>query len=306
MILASAILMIRPAGFGFNQETSVDNYFQSNHQSTSRQQLQQSALVEFDNMVEVLRVNDIEVLVIDDTIIPEKPSAIFPNNWLSTTPGGSLIVYPMSAANRRVEKRDDIIQWIKQKYLVTDFQDWGGFEADELFLEGTGSMIIDYDNKIIFSCLSPRTNSSLVEMFAKKNGFNCFSFLAKDKNGNLIYHTNVMMCLGAGFSVICTDAIENETERLEIIKRLTSTGREIIQISIEQMHCFAGNMLQLKNKKDTPALIMSQCAFDCLTTNQTSLLKKNTDFLIIPVNTIEECEGGSVRCMMAEMFLEKK
>lgn len=306
MTLTSTILMVRPAAFGFNYDTAVDNFFQSNPGSTNPQLTHQLALAEFDNMVNVLRANEIDVLVIDDTLSPEKPSAIFPNNWLSTSDDGSLIIYPMCATSRRTERRIDIINQLKKNYLVTNLQDWSVFEVDDLFLEGTGSMVIDYENKIIFASLSPRTSSSLIEKFAQKNSYRYFTFSAADKLGNIIYHTNVMMCLGASVAIICIDAIGNETERREITKLLKSTGREIIFLSLEQMHCFAGNMLQLKNKKGSLLLLMSKRAFDCLTTNQKSRLKKYTQLLPIPINTIENCEGGSVRCMMAEIFLEKK
>jgi hypothetical protein len=305
MPLASTILMIRPAAFGFNKQTAENNFFQSPSSLTAAQ-LQQKALQEFDNMVAVLRSRDINVFVIDDTKEPVKPDAIFPNNWLSTSPDGIVCVFPMYAPNRRLEKRDDILELIADRFVVNDLQDWSEYEVEGLFLEGTGGMIIDYENKIIYACVSERTRGPLLEKFAAANGFNAFLFTAKDKNDQTIYHTNVMMALGDNFAILCEESIADESELIAIRQLLESTNHTIFPIRIDQMHSFAGNMLQVKNNKGEKFLIMSQMAYDSLRKEQRQMLEAYSTLLPIAVPTIEEVEGGSVRCMMAEIFLEKK
>ena len=301
---ASTILMIRPAAFGFNEETAANNYFQSNS-SISREELQQRALLEFDNMVQTMRSHDIDVMVIEDTKEPSKPSAIFPNNWLSTSPDGLVYMYPMYASSRRLEKRDDILKMLSDKFLVKDVQDWSEFEAEGRFLEGTGSMVIDYDNKMIYAAISERTNISVLEKYANTNGFQAIVFLATDKNNRPVYHTNVMMSLGENFCVLCEEAIDEEWELIAVRQLLESTGHTIIAITREQMHRFAGNMLPVKNNKGEKFLIMSQAAFDSLRKEQKQMLEAFSTLLPVAIPTIEKVEGGSVRCMMAEVFLEK-
>ena len=249
MLLASTLLMVRPAAFGFNAETAANNYFQFNP-DISKKQLQQTALTEFDNMVQTLRSHDINVLVIEDTKEPVKPDAIFPNNWLSTSPDGTVAVFPMYATNRRTEKRDDILQQIAKDFVVKDVQDWSEYEVEGRFLEGTGSMVIDYENKMIYACVSERTSLSVLEKYAATNGYQAIVFLATDKNGMPVYHTNVAMALGEGFCVLCEEAIEEEWELIAVRQLLESTDHIIIAITREQMHHFAGNMLQVKNNKE--------------------------------------------------------
>ena len=297
--------MIRPAAFGFNEETAVNNYFQSNP-AISKEELQQKALLEFDNMVQTLRDHDIDVVVIDDTKEPAKPDAIFPNNWLSTSPDGIVTVFPMYAPSRRLEKRDDILKILADQFIVKDLQDWSEFEVEGRFLEGTGSMVFDHDNKMIYAAVSERTNLSVLEKFAATNGYQAIVFLATDKNGMPVYHTNVAMTLGENFAVLCEEAIDEEWELIAVRQLLESTGHSIIAITREQMHCFAGNMLPVKNKKGEKLLIMSKTAFDSLRKEQKQMLEAYAKLLTIAVPTIEEVEGGSVRCMMAEVFLERK
>lgn len=305
MSLASTILMIRPAAFGFNEETAVNNYFQSTP-NISKKELQQKALAEFDNMVQTLRSHDINVLVIEDSNEPPKPDAIFPNNWLSTSPDGKLFVYPMYAPSRRAEKREDILKLLANDYAVKDVQDWSEYEAEGRFLEGTGSMVIDYDNKMIYACVSERTNLSVLEKYAATNSYQAIVFLATDKNGMPVYHTNVVMTLGDNFCVLCEEAIEEEWELIAVRQLLESTNHAIIAITREQMHQFAGNMLQVQNNKGEKFLIMSQTAFQSLRAEQKEMLEAYSTLLIIPVPTIEQVEGGSARCMIAEVFLEKR
>ena len=298
--------MIRPAAFGANQETAATNFFQSTTTELSSQFIQRSALNEFDNMVDILRKNDVNVLVIDDTPAPVKPSAVFPNNWLSTSPEGIIAVFPMYAPNRRAEKREDILKMLAEKFVVKDVQDWSEFEVEGKFLEGTGSMVIDHENKVIYTCYSPRTDISVLEKFANANNYRAIIFLATDKNANPAYHTNVVMTLGENFAVLCEDAIEEEWELIAIRQLLDSSGHDVIRITKEQMHCFAGNMLQVKNAKGEKFLVMSQTAYDSLYDEQKEELSSRCNLLPIPIPVIEQTEGRSVRCMMAEIFLEKK
>ena len=305
MQVTDTILMIRPASFGYNPETAVNNFFQS-RTNEEREQLQQNALKEFDGMVQALKNNEIEVLVVNDTPEPPKPDAIFPNNWLATSPEGIVSVFPMFAKNRRAEKRDDILKMLKEKFIVKDLHDWTEYEPEGKFLEGTGSMVMDYDDKVIYACYSPRTDLSVLEKFANANGYRAIVFLATDKNGNAVYHTNVVMTVGEKFAILCEEAIEEEWELIAIRQLLETTEHEIIPITREQMHDFAGNMLEVKNKMGENILVMSQRAFVALTAEQKKKLSEFSKLLPIAVPTIEKVEGGSVRCMMTEIFLEKK
>ncbi len=305
LLIASTILMVRPAAFGFNAETAANNYFQSNL-PISKEELQQKALTEFDSMVQTLRNNDIDILVIEDSKEPPKPDAIFPNNWLSTSPEGIITIYPMYAPNRRIEKRDEILEEIAKRFTIRDVQDWSEYEVEGRFLEGTGSMVIDYKNKMIYACISERTSLAVLEKYAGTNNFQAIAFLATDKNGMPVYHTNVMMALGEGFCVLCEEAIEEEWELIAVRQLLESTNHTIIAITREQMHCFAGNMLQVKNKKGDNFLIISKAAFNSLRKEQIEMLEAYSTLLPIDVATIEEVEGGSVRCMMAEIFLQQR
>ncbi|HVT85713.1 MAG TPA: arginine deiminase-related protein [Chitinophagaceae bacterium] len=304
MPLPSTILMIRPAAFAYNEETAASNFFQN--QPSNHQAIQQLAIDEFDNVVNLLRSHDIDVIVFDDTSNPSKPDAVFPNNWLSTSPGGIISIFPLYALNRRAEKRDDILKWLNEHFIVKDVQDWSEFEAEGRFLEGTGSMVIDHDNKMIYAAVSVRTSLSVLEKFAAANGYQAIVFLATDKNGNPVYHTNVVLTLGENFAVLCEEAIEEEWELIAVRQLLESTSHTIIPISREQMHAFAGNMLEVVNKGKEKFLLLSQTAFDSLRKEQKQMLEAYCKLLPIPIPTIENTEGGSVRCMMAEIFLERK
>ena len=230
----------------------------------------------------------------------------FPTTGSATSPEGIISVFPMFAANRRTEKRDDILKMLSEKFIVKDIQDWSEYEAEEKFLEGTGSMVMDHENKMIYAAVSERTSLSVLEKFASSNGYQAIVFLATDKNGNPVYHTNVVMTLGENFAVLCEEAIEEEWELIAVRQLLESTGHTIIPITREQMHDFAGNMIQIKNIKGEKFLLMSQTAFDSLNQEQIQMLEAYSKLLPINIFTIEEVEGGSVRCMMAEIFLDKR
>jgi hypothetical protein len=306
MQITDTLLMVRPAAFRANEETATTNFFQSADTNADSPSIQQAALNEFDNMVQLLRQHEITVLVIYDTPTPVKPSAVFPNNWLSTSPEGIISVFPLYAPSRRAEKRDDILKMLAEKFMVKDVQDWSEFEVEGKFLEGTGSMVIDHENKVIYTCYSPRTDISVLEKFANANKYRAIIFFAVDKDGNPVYHTNVMMTLGESFAILCEEAIEEEWELIAVRQLLESSGHEVIRITKDQMHAFAGNMLQVKNSKGERFLLMSQTAFDSLNDDQKKELSARSKLLPIPIPVIEKTEGGSVRCMIAEIFLEKR
>ena len=305
MPVANTILMVRPAAFGFNEETAANNFFQQ-ASGLSPERLQQQALAEFDEMVAVLQKNKVDVRVVNDSAHPPKPDAVFPNNWLSTTADGKVFVFPMFAPSRRPEKREEIIQELSRDFIVTDFQDWSEYEAEGRFLEGTGSMLMDHDNKLIYAAISERTNLSVLEKFAATNGYQAIVFLATDEQGRPVYHTNVLMALGEHFAVLCEESIEEEWELIAVRQLLESTGHAILPISREQMRQFAGNMLELMNSDGDHLLVLSQTAFDALKPGQKQMLEAYAKLLPVSVPTIEQVEGGSVRCMMAEIFLQRR
>jgi hypothetical protein len=296
--------MIEPIAFGFNDQTAVNNYFQQ--QFTNQKNIQQLALSEFKGMVKKLLQNDVNVIVVKDTEKPHTPDSIFPNNWISFHEGGQVVLYPMFAQNRRNERRKDILQIIQDKgYVINNVDDFTFWEEKNLFLEGTGSMIFDRINKIAFAALSERTNKNLFLQFCSVFDYKPVYFSANqsvDGKRLPIYHTNVMMSIADQYAVICTDCIDNNAERNIVIDELKKTGKEIITISELQMHCFAGNMLQVENKNGKRFLVMSQTAFDSLNEYQIERLTAYNELIIISIPTIEKVGGGSVRCMMAEVF----
>lgn len=299
------VLMIRPASFGFNSETAANNVFQDNV-PMSEQQVQTLAVQEFDEFVNTLRAHKINVMIIEDAPQPPKPDAIFPNNWFCTLSDGTIATFPMFAANRRIEVRSDLLQKLKDDFVVTATEDWTSYDNVNLFLEGTGSMIIDHINKIIYACLSPRTHLSLLQQFAEAHHYKAVTFHATDDNGTDVYHTNVIMHIGEGYAVICSSSIRDEKERNKVITSLTETAHDIIDITMPQVHRYAGNMLQVQSEDENLYTVLSQSAFDSLTESQKQQLSEHTKLLPVNIPTIETVGGGSVRCMMAEIFLEKK
>lgn len=306
--LTSHIMMIRPANFGFNDQTAANNAFQSTDTIRDTEALKQVARDEFDQMVALLRSKGIDVMVIDDTEYPVKPDAVFPNNWISFHENGALITYPMYAPNRRIERREDIIEAIAQKFKIKNRYSFEFYEDEDepLFLEGTGSMIFDRQNGIVYACISQRTDAVLIDKFNVLMNTQSVVFQSLDKAGKEIYHTNVMMALGEDFVVICMDSIPKEESKLQLRKVFEQTGKEVIEISIKQMEAFAGNMLEVKNDKGIRYLCMSQKSYDALTVNQRQKLEAKTNLLPIAIPNIEKYGGGSVRCMMAEIFLPLK
>lgn len=291
------ILMIRPGNFGFNEETADSNAFQSKAGFDKYK-----ITAEFDGFVEKLKANGINVFVFDDTPHPPKPDAIFPNNWISFHLDGTVVLYPMYAENRRIEKREDIVEKLKEKFNIKKIVDLSEHEQQRRFLEGTGSIVFDHENKIAYACLSPRTNEKLLTEITKQLNYEPFSFYALDSEGKEIYHTNVMMCIGQDFTVICLESIKSEAERKSVADSLLKNGKEIIEISVEQMNNFAGNMLAVSTGKDETLLILSENAFKSLNYEQRKRLENYCKILPVSISTIEKIGGGSARCMMAEIF----
>ncbi len=295
--------MIRPAHFAYNEETALNNTFQKKSDA-SYEQISKLAKDEFDQMVSVLRHEGIEVVVIDDTPKPIKPDAVFPNNWISFHDDGTILTYPMNASSRRLERREDIIEYFNVHFKVSRRLSLEIFEPKNQFLEGTGSMILDRKNKIVYACLSPRTHIELLHHFSLLMDYKVCFFKATDQNGIDIYHTNVLMALGVDFVVCCMQAVEpSKKEELESL--FVATGKELVDITFDQMNSFAGNMLQLCNHNGDPILILSRTAFNSLTKEQLNKLSSKTKLLPVEIPTIEKIGGGSARCMIAEVFLKK-
>ncbi|MEJ2884166.1 citrulline utilization hydrolase CtlX [Pedobacter sp. GR22-6] len=295
--------MIRPVDFKFNEQTAGNNKFQ---QASEQNGVQDLALKEFDQFLELLRNNGVDVTVINDTIDPETPDSIFPNNWISFHDNAEIFLYPMFSENRRLERRKDIIEQLGAKFSIDMVTDLSEYENQELFLEGTGSMVLDREHKLAYACLSLRTNEQVLADWCKISGYTAVTFKADDQDGFPIYHTNVMMCIGDDFVVICLESIQNYQEREMVMQYLIQTEKEIIEISMNQMNHFAGNMLQVKNKKGDGLLVMSEQAYTSLTEMQVFLLEKYCRLVHSPLDTIEKNGGGSARCMLAEIHLEER
>jgi len=296
----SKILMVRPAKFGFNEQTAGNNAFQSKGDAVTAAQ---EAEREFDAFVNLLKENEVDLHVIQDTPQPETPDSIFPNNWFSTHEGGTLVLYPMFAPNRRLERKESVIGYIKENFGVKRVVDLSHFEGSSLFLEGTGSMVADRDNNLIYACKSVRTDERVLEEFCEETDFDYFLFGAYDSLGNPIYHTNVMMSVGSRFVVVCLDSVRDLDERENLIGLAEESDKEIIEISMEQMENFAGNMLEIKNRRGEPLLIMSQRALKSLGKEQRERLESYCKIVAPNLTVIENNGGGSARCMMAEIFI---
>ena len=306
MQTTDTVLMIEPAAFGFNAETAQNNYFQVNSENA---ETQNRALQEFNNFVEKLRNKGINVIIVKDTLEPHTPDSIFPNNWISMHSDGTVVLYPMCAVNRRWERRNDILEILKRNFSVKEIIDFSAPENDGKFLEGTGSMIFDHDNKLAYGSVSLRLDEQLFREFCEKFGFEPVVFHSYQTANNErlpIYHTNVMMCVADQFVVICLDCIDDETERVNVVNAIVNSGKEIIEISKSQMQRFAGNMLQLQNPEGKKFLVMSLSAYQSLTPEQISNIEKYSEIIYSDLETIETNGGGSARCMLAEVFLEKK
>ncbi|MBC8032904.1 MAG: amidinotransferase [Chitinophagaceae bacterium] len=300
MQTTSQILMIRPVNFSFNAETAVNNSFQIKGNNT---EVQQEAEKEFDLFVTVLRAEGVQVTVVDDTPHPYTPDSLFPNNWVSFHEDGTVFLYPMFAANRRLERKPEILQVIRQRFSISSLVDLSGLEEKSLFLEGTGSMVLDRESKIAYACLSPRTSPEALKIWEEGSGYTSITFMATDAKGRNIYHTNVMMCVADTYAVVCLDCVPDDAERKKLTEQLEHSGKKIVAINRDQMNCFAGNMLQVNNKYNEELLVMSSQAYNALEDWQTKKLLEFNRIVHSPLDTIERNGGGSARCMIAEVHL---
>lgn len=307
MQTTDTVLMIEPIAFGYNAQTAENNYFQVNSENSNTQE---KALQEFNAFVEKLRSKGINVITVKDTLEPHTPDSIFPNNWVSFGSDGKVFLYPMFAPNRRDERRNEVLEEVKNAgFEISEVDDISHYENEELFLEGTGSMIFDHDYKIAYGSVSLRLAEELFRKFCEKIGYESVVFHSYQTAGTdrlPIYHTNVMMCVADKFVVICLDCIDDEMEREKVQEVIKSTEKELIEITEEQMQQFAGNMLQVHNSEGKTFLVMSETAYNSLTKEQISNIEKYSEIIYSDLNTIETNGGGSARCMLAEVFLPKK
>ncbi|MFY0599282.1 MAG: amidinotransferase [Cyclobacteriaceae bacterium] len=307
--ITDRIMMVRPSAFHMNEETAVNNYYQQPEDGVSQSQIQSQALVEFDAMVVNLRSNGINVTLFQDSKDSQTPDSIFCNNWNSFHEDGTVFLYPMFAENRRREIKSEILQQLNQEFLIRKTISLTEWESKEMFLEGTGSMILDRHNQICYASISDRTNLEVLESFCSQSNFKLVAFTSYQEAGTVrlpIYHTNVMMCLGEQFSVICLDSIDNDFEKKTVIQSLSETGKEIVKISEDQCNRFAGNMLQVRNQEGKRFVVMSESAYRSLDSDQEEKLSRHGELLFSSLDTIEKYGGGSARCMMAEIFLQPK
>ncbi|MCH2032159.1 MAG: arginine deiminase-related protein [Tenacibaculum sp.] len=303
----NTILMIRPVGFRMNEQTAVNNYYQKVLENVLPATVNAKAQEEFDNYVQKLRSFGVNVIVVSDTTETDTPDSIFPNNWISFHENGTVGLYPMFAENRRLERREDILDTLEEQGFVIDgVIDYTSGEEENVFLEGTGSLLLDRVNRKAYCALSPRADEALFIEFCEDFEYTPVVFTANQTvNGErkAIYHTNVMMCLAETFAVICLASIDDKKERKNVVKNLKDDGKEVIDITEAQVNNFAGNMLQVRGANDERFLVMSQAAYDCLTKDQINKIEKHCKIISSSLDVIEGCGGGSARCMMAEVFL---
>jgi hypothetical protein len=282
----------------YNAETAINNRFQVKGETEN---LTEKAVHEFDVFVAALQKKGIDVTVVEDSADPHTPDAIFPNNWISFHENGVYCLYPMFAPNRRKERKAEVLELIQKKFGYHRLIDFTSYESEDRFLEGTGSMVLDRDNRIAYACISPRTDPGVLEDFCKKLNYRPVIFHSTDQDGAAVYHTNVMMCVADRYVVICMDSIPDPAEKKIVSETILSSGKEIIPISIPQMNQFAGNMLQLENKSGEKILVMSTAAWNSLQTNQKEKLDAYNRVLHASLQNIESNGGGSARCMIAEI-----
>lgn len=302
----NTILMIRPVRFRMNEQTAVNNYFQEDL-DLRNSEINKKAQLEFDSFVQKLREIGVNVIVVDDNLLNDTPDSIFPNNWVSFHENGDVGLYPMFAENRRKERRDDVLVRLEQEgFVIKNTVDYSSAEEEQLFLEGTGSIALDRVNRKAYCALSARADEDLFIEFCEDFDYFPVIFTAYQtvEDARLpIYHTNVMMCIAETFAIICLDSIDDKKERKQVVEHLKKDGKEIIEITQEQVYHFAGNMLQVRGANEKRYLVMSQAAHKCLTSMQIAKISMHCDILFSDLETIETCGGGSARCMMAEVFL---
>jgi hypothetical protein len=307
--ITNTVLMIRPVQFRMNEQTAVNNYYQKVLEDTLPETVNTKAVAEFDTMVTALKNAGIQVIVVEDSKEFDTPDSIFPNNWISFHKNGTIGLYPMFAKNRRLERKDSILEAVEAEgFKIETVVDYSAAEDDGYYLEGTGSILLDRENQKAYCALSERADEELFIEFCEDFEYTPVVFSAYQTVNNkreLIYHTNVMMCLGTTFAVVCLASIDDKKERKNLLKHLHEDGKKVIEISEDQVNNFAGNMLQLKDTNDQSYLVMSQSALESLRPAQVQLLEAHATIISSKLDTIEACGGGSARCMMAEVFLPK-
>lgn len=308
--ITDTILMIRPVAFRMNEQTAVNNYYQKVLDNLVPATVNAKAQQEFDAFVDKLKAVGVNIIVVDSTVDPDTPDSVFPNNWVSFHENGDVALYPMFAENRRLERREEILDLLEDKgFHIENIVDYTSAEEDNIFLEGTGSLVLDRANHKAYCALSPRAEEELVIEYCEDFEMTPIIFEAfqnVDGKRKHIYHTNVMMCIGETFAVICADCIDDKKERKMVLESLKEDGKELILLTEAQLNHFAGNMLQVNGEDNKSYLVMSDAARQALTADQVAKIEKHTEILSANLDTIEACGGGSARCMMAEVFLLKK
>lgn len=303
----NTILMVRPYAFGYNCQTAINNHYQNENSKLSFEEINANAQLEFDNFVELLSSKGINVIVFQDDNIHDTPDSIFPNNWVSFHCNGDIALYPMFAPNRRLERREDVLNFIESKgFIINNIVDYSSAESSGLFLEGTGSIVLDRTNRKAYCAISERSDEDLLIEFCEDFEyipviFNAFQSVNNERK--LIYHTNVMMCVANDFAIVCLDSVDDISQKKNLVNHLKNDGKHIIEISENQVNCFAGNMLQVTDNCGSLMLVMSSSAFNSLTTSQIKSINKFAEIIHSPLDCIETLGGGSARCMMAEVFL---
>ena len=308
--ITSEIFMIRPKHFNFNHETAKNNHFQKEEKTLKNKEILQNAISEFEELVKKIKQKNIKVEIFEDREDVITTDSIFPNNWISLHKDGKIYVYPMFSEIRRKEKRIDIINSYRDNgYLINETIDLSKYEKENKFLEGTGSMVLDRENKLCYAAISERTSREVLNKFCEISGYEAIEFKSYQTFENKrkeIYHTNVMMCIADKYVIICLDSIDNIDERKSVIEKLIESKKEIIEINEKQCNNFAGNMLQVKNNQNKKFLIMSKSAYDSLSKEQLKLITSHNEIIYSSLDTIEKLGGGSARCMITENFLRRK
>lgn len=307
--ITNQLMMVRPVAFHMNEQTAVNNFFQKAWDGGTKEAIQQKALKEFNDLVALLKLEGVKVTIFEDTEEPATPDSIFPNNWVSFHEDGKVRLYPMFAPNRREERRNDIISRLKKQFHIKKVVNLVKWESKRAYLEGTGSVLLDRQNEIVYAALSDRTMEEPLNDFCNGIGYELVPFHANQTVSEArlpIYHTNVMMCLGEKFAVVCMDSIDDDLEKERLEDSLVDTGKEIIEISEEQAEQFAGNMIQVIGRNERRLIVMSSAAYFSLDRTQISSLSAHGNLIYSDIKVIEMLGGGSVRCMLAEIFLEQK
>ena len=293
--------MIRPSSFGYNEDTSKDNFFQSRVENMNNNEIKLVAIDEFENMCSILRDNGINIIVCENDRSKNLSDDVFPNNWISFH-NDKYVIHSMYAESRRKEKNKSFIDKLNNNgFNYTLLNDYTNYEEDNVFLEGTGSVVLDRTNKVAYCSISKRSDPGLFQKFCSDIGYSPITFTSYDSKGGIVYHTNVMMSIGDDFILVCLESIVDEDERKKVKESIESTGRNIVEINFKQMESFAGNLLQL-GEPGNKVIVISNLAFGSLTSSQKQILSSESKILNIPIPTIQKCGGGSVRCMIAELI----